>query len=199
MSTKICPACGSEHIETKKSLQFFHDFFAGSVEVEVTEDECLVCGADGDFESVNDEETKHALETIKKNGAKNIINGFSSHGFNLAAIERALELPQRTLSKWRNDSAPTAAGLSLLKFISIFPWLINVADTNFNFEQSQEICAHAAVKYLCEKKTEINSNISSRLSYGTAVVNITQVAIFENHFHPAPFNPIHTSGLIVTV
>jgi hypothetical protein len=152
MSTKLCPACGSDNIDTKKAKQFFHDYFAGSIEIEEVEDSCLICGADGDFESVNDDEARHALETIKRNGAKNIINGFASKGYNLAGIERALELPQRTLSKWRNDNTPTAAGLTLLKFISIFPWLIDVADTHFNYDKSQEICAHASVNFLCKKK-----------------------------------------------
>jgi len=198
MSTKQCPACGSNDIETQNAKQFFHDYFGGTVEIETAEDQCLICGADGDFDSANDEATKYALETIKRNGAVNIINSFASHGFNLAGIERALELPQRTLSKWRKDTAPTAAGLTLLKFISLFPWLIDVADNHFNYEKSQEICAQAAVKHLCQKETETSTNMSTRFSNGTAIVNMLQVGNVQNHFHIEPSSEGSTTKLVVT-
>jgi transposase-like protein len=173
MSTKTCPACGSQDVVTKNVTRSFYDRFAGEIETNITEDVCSLCGMEGDFESVNDFETKLALEHLKKNAAQNIINAFVANGFNLASIERALELPQRTLSKWRNDTPPAAAGLTLLKFISLFPWLLTVADTNFDILKSQEICAHNAISYIYNQRNQSCSNIVSQQQH-TASINIIQ-------------------------
>lgn len=200
MSTKACPGCGSTEIETKQVAEFFHDNFCNSVESKSIEDECLVCGAEGDFESVNDQNIKNALEIIKKNGAKNIINGFSALGYNLAAMERALELPQRTLSKWRHDTAPTAAGLTLLKLISIFPWLIDVAETNFNYNRALEISAHASVSYIVEKNAEIQSGTTSGVNNSTYMLNVQINNVQNNNFHTGtPIEkPTFNSPVIIT-
>lgn len=173
MSIKTCPACGSQNVMTNKVTRSFYDRFAGDIETEMTEDECPLCGMEGDFESVNDSETKSALEHLKKNATQNIINAFVANGFNLASIERALELPQRTLSKWRNDTSPSAAGVTLLKFISIFPWLLAVADTNFDLLKSQEICVHNAISYIYGQRNQGGSNIVSQQQH-TSSINIIQ-------------------------
>ena len=191
MSTKMCPACGSTDIKTKKAIQSFYDRFAGDIETEITEDECSRCGMDGDFESVNDSETKHALELLRKNAAQNIINAFVNNGYNLASMERALELPQRTLSKWKNDTPPVAAGLTLLKFIALFPWLLTVADTKFDQVQSQAICVHNAIDLLYTHHNQLHSNVSSQHHQHTTSITIhaniftqnNQIVTNNNHQH----------------
>jgi hypothetical protein len=52
---------------------------------------------------------------------------------NLASMERALDIPQRTFAKWKNRSVtPSATGVTLLKFIKLFPWLVEVGDQKFD-------------------------------------------------------------------
>lgn len=189
MSTKTCPACGSQNVMTNKVTRSFYDRFAGDIETEMTEDACSLCGMEGDFESVNDTETKSALEHLKKNATKNIINAFIANGFNLASIERALELPQRTLSKWRNDTPPSSAGVTLLKFISLFPWLMAVADTNFDPLKSQEICVHNAISYIYGQRNQSGSNIVSQQQH-TSSINIIQnnQIVFNNSIENSEIN-----------
>ena len=65
----------------------------------------------------------------------------------MSAIERALSLPQRTLTKWKNGVIkPSAAGLALMKYIRTFPWLIEVAENNFEYNIAQKIYISSAIQ-----------------------------------------------------
>lgn len=185
MNTKTCPACGSDDIQSNKNYHVIKSdiFLNEAITVEVVEDECLLCGAEGDFESKNELELKASIDLRKKQVVKNIINALTDAGHNLAGIERALSLPQRTLSKWKNDdNSASAAGVTLLKFITFFPWLIEVAENGFDYAKAQETCAHASVNYLCKKQDpDIVSHLNSRQVGNTYVYNHIDLGIHK-HF-----------------
>ena len=62
---------------------------------------------------------------------------------NLAGIERALGLPQRFLRDKKNLELPETK--ALLNIIKICPWLVNVADHNFDSKLAKREMVKAAI------------------------------------------------------
>jgi len=100
---------------------------------------------EGDFFNENEEITEKALSKLNEIYVKEIIEYFNEKNISLAGIERAVGLPQRTLTKWKNNfSSPSAAGVALLKYLRTFPWLLEVAEQKFNYDIAQKIFLEAA-------------------------------------------------------
>jgi len=68
-----------------------------------------------------------------------ILIELQSMGHSQASIERTLGLPMKTLD---NENPET---LALMKMIKAFPWLLQVADRQFDEFESKRILGHAAV------------------------------------------------------
>ena len=142
---KLCPICGSDKLEafsTKETIQ-------GDMGKEFTTDrkyvKCTVCGSEGDFFGENEETTEKALSKLNNIYINEVLDFFNKKNISFAGIERAVGLPQRTLTKWKNGiSSPTAAGFALLKYLRTFPWLIEVAEHKFDFDIAQKIFLGAA-------------------------------------------------------
>jgi len=145
-TNKTCPVCGSEDIIEKKIRHILAEPFGGSLAVGLNEDRCNTCDTRGDFQNVNDAKVDRQLEELRAAAVKNILQDFADHNYSFASMERALELPQRTLTKWKKTGKSAAAGLSLLRLLRIFPWLLEVADNHFDFQNAQKICASASFK-----------------------------------------------------
>lgn len=140
MNSKTCPVCGSADIEELKKTEIISVPYAGIKEVHLVENRCKVCESTGDFFHVNDNLLKSAIEELRCQGVINILDDFNSCKISFASIERALSIPQRTLTKWKNKSAiPTSTGIALLSYLRTFPWLIEVAENNFDYSMAQKI------------------------------------------------------------
>lgn len=136
----ICPSCGASDFEIIKDEYNATETYSDEIKVKIKQYRCKVCGAEGDFTNENDNVINSALEEAKQNALINIIKYFEEHNFSKSGIERALNLPQKTLSKWKNDRRKaSAAGLSLMKIIRTYPWILDVADANFNEIKAKEI------------------------------------------------------------
>jgi len=82
--------------------------------------------------------------------AKQLIKSIKKkRGGSYAGIERALQLPQGTLRKWvSGQTKPSKAGIALLQFIDACPWLVDVADENFNFDSAMKIMIVDSLKHV---------------------------------------------------
>jgi hypothetical protein len=154
-----CPLCDSKDIETKVRIKSFFEPFAGSLEAKLNEHHCDNCGMSGDFLKNNDEIIQGILDQLKERSSISILSDFANHGYNFSSLERALELPQRTLTKWKNTGKTSAAGLTLLRFLRLFPWLIEVADKGFDYQEAQRTCINAALKTVSFQDPFSSSNI----------------------------------------
>ncbi|NOQ45082.1 MAG: hypothetical protein GQ559_00135 [Desulfobulbaceae bacterium] len=147
---KICPACGNDNIIEDKITHLINEAFGGSKSVELVKDTCELCGTSGDFSSKNDELLEEEINKLKVAAAINILQNFAENGISMSSMERALELPQRTLTKWKSGTKPSAAGLALLKFLRTFPWLLEVAEHKFDYSVAQRIHINTAIKNLLD-------------------------------------------------
>ncbi len=147
MSNNIeCPLCESKDVITSVRINNYFEPFGGSAEVELNENHCNSCGISADFTDSNDATIESILEKLKANSAMSILNDFAEGGYKFASMERVLELPQRTLARWKSTGNASAAGLALLRFIRLFPWLLEVADKRFEFNEAQRISVNSALK-----------------------------------------------------
>lgn len=149
MKRKICPICGKGVLERVTKIEKIEDHFAGVSEVEEVEYLCPVCGERGDFFDENSKNLEKAYKEQKRVATANILDSFTKNGMNFAAIERSLEIPQRTLAKWKGQyTEPSAAAVALLKYLYTFPWLLEVADTNFDSAHAETVLCKAYVNSL---------------------------------------------------
>ena len=145
MSDKKCPACGSEDLVETRSVKTIKEAFGGSTNIPLTEYTCNVCASNGDFFSENEGAIQAALYEIKKTAVTNILNDFTENKISLSSMERALELPQRTLAKWKSGVAkPSSSGVALLKFVRLFPWMLEVAENKYDYVTAQRVHMNSA-------------------------------------------------------
>jgi DNA-binding transcriptional regulator YiaG len=145
MSEMTCPACGSSDLKEIVIEKTINEPFGGSRQVSLKNYQCEICDSSGDFFSEHDQAIQSALLSLKQDAVTNILNDFLEHKVSLSSMERALELPQRTLTKWKNGSSrPSSAGVALIKFLGLFPWLLEVAEHKYDYKDSQKIHMGAA-------------------------------------------------------
>lgn len=137
---KLCPICGSNKLECISSKETIRGDMGKEFITDRKYVRCTECGSEGDFFGENEETTEKALSKLNDIYINEALDFFNEKNISFAGIERAVGLPQRTLTKWKNGiSTPTAAGIALLKYLRTFPWLIEVAEHKFDYDISQKI------------------------------------------------------------
>jgi hypothetical protein len=126
-----CPACGATKIVTKTNRTTLPKVFNEPVEYEERIDCCEICGECGDFAGENEPHILAAMEVAKKRVINHVIDDLSKNGIKMAYFERALDLPPRTVSRWKNGEC-SASSVALLRTIGAYPWILEVADSDFD-------------------------------------------------------------------
>ena len=149
MNKKSCPVCGSEEIiEKKKTISISEPFF-GQSNIEVFENVCCSCKSIGDFFNQNESLLEETIKELKQKSVKKILEYFIDKKISMSSIERALEMPQRSLTKWKNNtSKASSAGIALLRFVRLFPWLLEVAENKYDFQVAQKIQINNSINKL---------------------------------------------------
>jgi len=149
MNKQRCPACGSIDIIDEKKNIFIKEPFGGQDIIEIHENICSICGSRGDFFNQNETLIDETIKKLKQRSIESILNDFIDSKMSMSSIERALEIPQRTLTKWKNrTNVPSSAGVALMRFIKLFPWLLEVAENKYDYNEAQKIHINAAIQKL---------------------------------------------------
>lgn len=188
MDTPTCPVCGSEEVEAYTKREYFHEPFGGQTAVDLKEFRCPICESTGDLFNENDELIEQTQDELKFQSVKNILDDFHRNKISMSALERALGIPQRTFTKWKNGNAKASAtGITLLRFIRLFPWLVDVAENKYDYDTAQKIHIQSAVQKLLSK-VEFDARSFSE----AGIVSTSQSAFFyinynkgEEPFHEA--------------
>jgi transposase-like protein len=147
-----CPVCGSANLEKRISNETLKGDLGKDTNYEKISYKCLDCESEGDFFDENTDAINFALDTLKKEYIKSTLDYFIDNKISFSSVERILNLPQRTLTKWKNGvSQPSAAGIALLKFIRVFPWMLNAAEHSYDYDISQKIFLQSAFNILIQK------------------------------------------------
>jgi len=149
MNKRKCPACGSSDIRDEIIDTVIKEPFGGEKTIKTHEIVCSLCGSRGDFFNENETTVVETIKKLKQNSTVNILKDFIDRKISMSAIERALEIPQRTLTKWKNGNAmPSSTGIALMRFIRLFPWLLEVAEGKYDYNESQRVHINAALQQL---------------------------------------------------
>ncbi len=148
--TDICPECDgsmSEFCEKQEKVAAPFGIEKSYVEKIST---CTECG----YEISNDPEGTKYRDLYEKSVAESItaiLEKLKQSGYSMVATERILELPVRTLSRWKTSGKPSAGGTALLRLLATFPWLLEVADNNYDNTFAETLLMMEANKVLHEK------------------------------------------------
>ncbi|MGJ0516008.1 MAG: hypothetical protein ACR65O_09725 [Methylomicrobium sp.] len=182
--TTFCPACGSDSIETTKSKHMIPVIYGNFASYDEILEKCLVCGESGDFSGVNDEQVDKALESAKKQSVINMLNFLSDKDIKMSYMERALELPARTVARWKGGDL-SATTLALLRIIRTYPWILEVADAHYD--------ESVAISRLVEEAAHAIQNVLKPHTKQAQVAIITDKGKMEVHaelhFNAPNFQP----------
>lgn len=136
--TKSCPSCGSKRIEELFEDRNLSIPLAPVATYRALVDHCLDCERRGDFLRANTKTIEAAIDLAKKQSMSFIINELSKDGdYSMAAMERVLGLPQRTMMRWKTGTFSDSA-MTLVRFLATYPWLLDVADAKYDSNYAQE-------------------------------------------------------------
>ncbi len=132
MNNLECPACGSEKIKDLNITEVRQLTLGSEFSYQIPIHACEVCGEEGDFNGKADGIRELAMANARVNLAKDLISSISETGMKLAYIERAFEIPQRTISSKWGSGKVSASGLALLRIVKSMPWIVHIADNKFD-------------------------------------------------------------------
>ncbi|PKK89942.1 MAG: hypothetical protein CVV64_11450 [Candidatus Wallbacteria bacterium HGW-Wallbacteria-1] len=145
----ICEICGSENIVSKISNTVVSVPYHASINHEIFYYYCEDCDSEVDVESADDT-LQHEIDIAEKQSVIDMIDFLSQSDINLTGLERALNLPYRTLSRWKGGKNLTAAALALLRILRTYPWIIDVAQHNFDNIFAQKTLVKEGVNQFLE-------------------------------------------------
>jgi len=160
MSKRICPVCGIGVLEKISSTITLTDPSGIEKIIEVFEYKCPSCDVEGDLFGENEHSIQKKYSEMRADAVASMLEKFSDNGVSYSAAERVLGIPQRTLSKWKNKSVvPSAGATALMRYLHLFPWLLEVADNKFEKHGAMQIHIAAAMRDLCDmtKASDVKS------------------------------------------
>jgi hypothetical protein len=130
MMNNSCPVCGSTDLKEKGVTEKIKAPYGPEISFEAIENTCSVCGEEGDFFNKSEDLILSALRESTEVSIDTILNSLNGLEISNAYFERALRLPPRTLARWKNKKL-SASSLALLRMVGTYPWLLEVADRDF--------------------------------------------------------------------
>ncbi|CEM60473.1 hypothetical protein DWQ65_07430 [Treponema phagedenis] len=147
MNKKQCPVCGGNLLRSIEKKEF------DGVKISLVNYVCQDCESEGDFFNENDEQLKKAIQDKQQKEVQDVLLYFEREKKNFAGIERALNIPQRTFSKWKTGKTkPSATAVALLKLLRLFPFLIDIADNKYDEELANRYALEHAHNLLQHSK-----------------------------------------------
>lgn len=155
MEKVICSYCGNKTVSIEEHEIELNEPYGGSSTVTIKEKVCSHCGFAEDDDS-NDIVIQKGLSVLKRISMVKVLDALNSMGHTNASMERALGLPARTLARWKNEQSmsPSASGIALMRIIRTFPWILAVADMQFDHEAARNILLQNAASELVKIRSE---------------------------------------------
>lgn len=136
--------CGSKKARLVRRKMPIEAPLADAKKMPITSIYCPECGVDISCAQTTIDLEK-AYGSLWPSIARNAIKKLKQEGFTLSLVERALDLPARTTNRWRLGNV-SAAAAALLRILSFFPWLIDVAYDRFDAETIRKKMVEEALK-----------------------------------------------------
>lgn len=156
-----CPVCGSSEIQIKPGHSFIAAPYGPSVSYEDNVSECDACGSIVSLSKFLDHTDQKALQESAKESYDSMLSYLKENGISSAYIERALELPQRTVSRWKFTGELSAISVALLRIVRTYPWILKVAERKFDpLVANKEMLKNAVEKMFSSVKSGESYDLS---------------------------------------
>lgn len=198
MST-LCPVCGSDKLKKTTRKNTLTVIYGDPSDYEEVIEKCLICEESGDFSEVNDKNINQLIGIAKKQSVTNMVEYLSDHNIKMSYMERSLELPARTIARWKAGDC-SSAGLALLRIIRTYPWILEVADECFDesvayprlVEEAAHVIKHAFMPHakqtqmdvlLSEESMDIHAKfqINSSFSLESLAPKVENMVVIEGN------------------
>lgn len=175
-----CPFCGETNIQ-KFEQTVAHRLVLGN-EFIVPESfyKCTNCESEFADEAENEKRLSAALVDARKVLSGTLIEKIKVNGLSMAYVERAFELPIRTLNRWKSAGETSAASLAFLRLISTYPWLVDVADCKFDQRAAGLILWREALKAMSQYADENGGDFSCHGIQNSKETGIYTSLTFKN-------------------
>ncbi|MDY0289877.1 MAG: hypothetical protein RBR15_13710 [Sphaerochaeta sp.] len=132
MSNQKCPVCSMGELQQEKRVLTLSKYgLSESREVEVSF--CPVCEAESYVHEKEESVRRDMVKLLEQRNVRILLEKMAQGKTSFASLERALALPQRTLSKWKQGAInPSEAGIVLVNLLDLMPWLSQVVDNDYD-------------------------------------------------------------------
>ena len=137
MEEQICPSCGSNNINTSTADKQLAIPFNPPIPYKTIVNHCAECDETGDFFNENENTLTSILDQGKKSSMDLMIKTLTTNNYSMAYIERAFDLSPRTMMRWKRGEFSDSA-LALMRTVSIFPFVIDVVDSQFDISYAKK-------------------------------------------------------------
>jgi DNA-binding transcriptional regulator YiaG len=189
----VCECCGSENTVVKTTSRFFPIPFSDTLEYKNKVIHCNDCDEDVDLDESQSVDSFLSTEnpdytTAIKKSIDTMLSDLQKMNISLSHIERSFDIPARTLSKWHNDrNLPSAAALSFLRILRTFPWVLKVAEKNFDDVKSHHIALKNEMQHFFKGIEGSGKNIERYFAFGTNYISC-KMEIRNNESPKMEFN-----------
>lgn len=172
MSNELrCPFCDSDQIQKQQNEEQTQAPYGGVVKYHEEVLICSNCQSNFADEKRSDALFLEAYNKSQKDSVVKILTYLTEKGYSFAGVERALNLPQRTLSRWKMEGDLSSIGLSLLKMMRTYPWLIDVAEKKYDENYAKVVL----IQHACETFNDLSSSYGYCFNAGRSLPTVAGV------------------------
>lgn len=182
-----CPLCGQNSLEVmNEAVQLALPFTKSESYLEEYV-RCKNCGFEQNLSSKNEVNRKNVYLKLKQQSMVNMIESLDSQGLKMAYVERAFDLPARTLYRMKSENEVSSAALALMRTVTTYPWLTYVAERHYDPNIAEQSLIVEGLKSLSRASINLGyrsyvTQAYTELGSGVSVQFIKPEADGENDF-----------------
>ena len=139
MSKQLCPVCLTGELEQESKIMTISKYGL-SESREVTFLSCPACEGEPRLHEGDESVLRDMEKSLENRNVRIILEKIAQGKTSFASLERALSLPQRTLSKWKQGSTkPSEAGIVLVNLLNLIPWLAQVVKNDYDSDLAHSL------------------------------------------------------------
>lgn len=154
--SKSCPICGSNSVSSSERDELYQLTLGEKFRIKETVLKCSNCQYEFSDIEANEKKLNEALPEERKKLSEYLVAKVQEKCASMAFIERAFELPIRTMNRWKSGGESSATSLAFLRLLHTYPWLVDVADKKFEPSAAHLILWREAMSSMSSVAEQMN-------------------------------------------
>ena len=169
MEYETCVVCGGKQIKMDERPMSITGPYTSPVVIYLRGYKCLECGSTIADDDACDIAIAEGHEKMRKASMINMITTLNREGYSDRMIESAANLAQGTVIRWKgvDSPPPSAAAVALMRIIRTYPWMIGVAENEYDLTEAKRAVLAGASDFI-ELMNETDEAVAEpKISYQT--------------------------------